>query len=93
VTEQRCDNCRFARVRGADKKRQCLRHAPQPYNAMIFYFGELLRDVAWSTRALANIETPSEHDDLSKEATEAKDYAVWPEVELDDWCGEWQVAP
>jgi hypothetical protein len=90
MTEQCCDNCRFMKLR-VDKKRQCLRHAPQPYNAMLFYLGELLRDVAWSVRASANIEAPSKDDELNKEATEVWDYAVWPEVEPDDWCGEWQT--
>jgi hypothetical protein len=87
-----CNNCRFVYLQ-VDEKLQCRRRAPLPYNAQLFHLSELVRDIAWSARRAANIEEPKEDEDddmgLNKEATEAFDYAVWPEIERDDWCGEW----
>jgi hypothetical protein len=92
-----CDNCRYA-YRQVDNKHQCRRRAPQPYAANIFQLGELLRDVAWSVRVIGNMPVPDDDDEktakevpseIRDEFTEAGDYAVWPEVERDDWCGEW----
>ena len=69
--------------------RECHRRAPLPHNALIYYLGELFRDIAWSQHTIAGLDPPSQHDDLNKEMTEATHYAVWPEVDPDEWCGEW----
>jgi hypothetical protein len=85
-----CGNCKNARPAFASERLECHRHAPAPYNALVFYISELLRDCAWSLRSAHNIEEPWEHDDLRSEATEAPDHAVWPTIERDDWCAEWR---
>jgi hypothetical protein len=59
---------------------------------MIFRLGEILRDIAWNYRVVHEIPTDEKQgldSDITEEVTEATDYAVWPEVETDDWCGEW----
>jgi hypothetical protein len=86
-----CGNCKYARPQFANEKQlECHRHAPVPYNAMVFCLGELIRDCAWSLRVAHNVEEPSEHDQLRNDVTEAPDYAVWPKIERDDWCAEWR---
>lgn len=86
----KCGTCKYSRLQFASKAQlECHRHAPAPYNAMTFRLGELIRDCAWSLRKMANIETTKDDDDVWYEVTEGLSYAVWPEVERDDWCAEW----
>jgi hypothetical protein len=90
MTEE-CSNCHYLRKIWTHKS-ECHRRAPIPVDAYRFYIGELLRDLAWCVHVMSNVEAPSKYDDINKEATEAVDYAMWPEVELDDWCGEWKLS-
>jgi len=72
---------------------ECRRRAPAPFNAREFFFHELLRDIAWSGRVLAHVPLPKDDDkddELSSISSEVNRYAVWPEVDRDDWCGEWE---
>lgn len=89
--EKLCENCQYSRARidGGDRL-QCHRRAPEPYNALVFHIGELIRDIAWNIYIEKIGEEPDKYSDLQKEATEANDYAVWPEVDHDDFCGEWE---
>lgn len=87
--EESCENCRYVRTKNGERSLACHRRAPLPYNAMVFYVAELIRDIAWIIHN-NELGEPEKHDDVGKEATEANDYAVWPEVEVDDWCGEWR---
>lgn len=90
MSEENCGNCKYSRGKFAEEGTlQCRRHAPAPYNALVFSLGDLIRDCAWSLRIAHNIEEPSKHDVVANEITEVPDYAVWPVVERDEWCGEW----
>jgi hypothetical protein len=87
----RCGSCRFFH----DRENECRRYAPRmlyPKKKWLdIHNSELLRDIAWSVRAMAAIGDPkSEYDDLMKEATECSDQC-WPRVESDDWCGEFEA--
>jgi hypothetical protein len=85
-----CGTCKYSRPEFANESQlECHRRAPAPYNAMVFRLGELIRDCAWSLRKTANIETTSDDFDVWNEVTEAPDYALWPKVERDEWCGDW----
>lgn len=86
--EKVCENCRYAQPFG--DRLTCHRRAPVPYNALVFHIGELIRDIAWIIHVKEMGEEPDKYSELRKEATEASDYAVWPEVERDDFCGEWE---
>src|SRR5262245_46506662 len=91
MTEECCDTCRFI-YRAIDDKLQCRRRAPQPYNAMTFRLGEILRDIAWNYRVVHEIPTDEKNpvdQEITDDITEGPDYAIWPEVERDEWCGEW----
>ena len=33
---------------------------------------------------------PEEDEDLKKDAVDALNDASWPDVDGDDWCGEWE---
>lgn len=87
--EENCENCRYSQPKIEGKGLTCHRRAPLPYNAMVFYVAELIRDIAWNIH-IKEVGEPDKHDDVSKEATEADDYVVWPEVERDDFCGEFR---
>ena len=86
-----CDNCRFA-YRTVSNKMECHRRAPEPYTAWLFRLGEIVRDIAWNYRIINNIKT-DEKDlvdrEITDDVTEGPDYACWPVVERDDWCGEY----
>jgi hypothetical protein len=90
----RCGDCKFYMFRDAEGLpiEQCRRHAPSTYPAMRFTHTELVRDIAWSLRAIAEIEPPDDpRDDLNIEATEQTDSGErWPYADEDDWCGEFQ---
>ena len=88
-----CKDCRFFEK----QYRECRRRAPKmdyPKKMWIdIHDSELLRDIAWSLRVMAGIKTPAREDDLddlNQESTELDD-ALWPRVELDDWCGEFET--
>lgn len=83
--EMFCRNCRFF------KRGSCRRYAPQPYNFIIYHALELIRDIAWSLREQSNIEEASSSDVTGTDATEASSYAIWPDVDEMDWCGEWEA--
>lgn len=92
MKKQTCGNCKYSRPEFAGEDLKCHRHAPAPYNAMVFHLGELIRDCAWSLRQAHNIENPDKYDEVNRDVTEGPDYAVWPKVERDDWCAEWKRA-
>lgn len=89
-----CGNCRFAVYSShmAFTARECRRRAPSTFNAFQYRIADLLRDIAWTQRQVNLIETDEEDkfDPVAEEVTEANMYAVWPMVETDDWCGEWE---
>jgi hypothetical protein len=85
-----CANCYYARVDGEVKLTRCHRNAPKSVNSFRFYNGEALRDIAWSLQTLAKVNANAKEEDFLEEATEYATYAGWPEVEEDDWCGEWR---
>jgi hypothetical protein len=88
---ENCGNCKYARPQFANERQlTCHCHAPEPFNAIVYRLGELIRDCAWSLRQGNNIEEPSENDDLRDDVTEAPHYTIWSEVERDEWCGEWK---
>ena len=85
-----CENCHYAR-NSIDKKRQCRRHAPIPMNAFEFKKASILRAIGWVMTVYATGLAPDKKDDdLYDEVTEAMCYASWPDVDVDDWCGEWK---
>ena len=86
-----CITCLFHD--GDESFMQCRRYAPQPYGFYRYYIGEILRDIAWSSRAMAKIEEPSPEDDIAIEATETDTAEItgWPVVSAHDWCGEWRA--
>lgn len=87
-----CENCRYSRPKGdASYGFECRRQAPAPYNALAFHFGDLIREVGWIIHIQAMGKDPEEVSDLRNETTEAGDYAVWPAVNGDEWCGEWNM--
>lgn len=94
---KRCDTCRYWRVREGtqshhadDVEGDCRRRAPQPFNYLLFHELELLREMAWTLRALADLEEPPRYDVLHTEAMSAMEAASWPRVNGDGWCGEWE---
>jgi hypothetical protein len=87
-----CENCRFYKPpQTGIPEALCRRRAPTPYDFLKYYELELLREIAWSIHALAQLPQPSEFDDLNIEATEAASMTTWPIVEPDEWCGEWEI--
>ena len=90
----RCGDCKFYMFRDAEGLaiEECRRNAPHVQPAMRFTNTELLRDIAWSLRAIAKIDPPEDAwDDLNIEATEQSDKGErWPYADEDDWCGEFQ---
>lgn len=91
MAEKLCQNCRYAKPRfAAENDLECHRRAPLPYNALVFHLGELIRDIAWNIYVKEMGEKPDKYSELQRETTEAGDYAVWPQVERDDFCGEWE---
>lgn len=89
--EKTCENCMYAKPKFADEsKLTCHRRAPLPYNSLVFHIGELIRNIAWNIYVKELEEEPDKLSELQIETTEAGDYAVWPEVERDDFCGEWE---
>ena len=90
--KQTCGNCRFLRMHGSESR--CHRRSPKPHSFLRYYEAELLRDLAWSVRELAypnGGDADDPDDDLRVEATEASIETSWPEVMLDEWCGEWDL--
>jgi hypothetical protein len=95
--DKTCKNCLYAAdfcgddIKDDDKI-YCRRHAPSPVSAFRYYIGEVLRDIAYSSRSAGGIVPPEEGgmDDVATEATETPAYSTWPEVSGDDWCGEWR---
>lgn len=92
-----CNNCRFFLADSAAPneyraEHRCQRYAPKSYDGIRYYELELLRDIARSLRTSASIGLPTDSDhDLNTEASEAVNFARWPTVDLDDWCGEWEA--
>lgn len=92
MVKRTCKTCRFLErsTQYSWSSGTCHRYAPRAFNDMPFYAYELLRDIAWSLRTMAKMDPPEEHDEVNKEATEGvRTDASWPEVDGDDWCGEW----
>jgi hypothetical protein len=80
-----CKNCRYF----AHNHSECRRHAPRGARGLNYHNSELLRDVAWSMRNMANIEAPKEDDTSDDLNIEAYQLSLrWPFVEDTDWCGE-----
>jgi hypothetical protein len=91
---ERCETCKFFELDiGSSISGRCHRRAPEAYSLIRYYELELLREIAWNSRILAGIKLPAENDrcDLNTEATETVVSVGWPEVEIDEWCGEWQL--
>jgi hypothetical protein len=81
-----CQTCFYARQNPLNQF-QCHRNAPQPVNYSLFDFRQLLRDIARSLRESANTEDPGGRVMIEDECPFD---AVWPEVEPDEWCGDWR---
>jgi hypothetical protein len=88
---ERCETCKFFEPgNGKANNGRCHRHAPPTYNFLRYYELELLREIAWDVRVIADIAPPDKDNaDLNTEATEAISISAWPEVEPNEWCGEW----
>ena len=86
-----CSACRFY----AAHSEQCRRYAPRMLYPKKKWLDiqavEMLRDIAWSQRTLAGIETDKDdiEDDINMEATELYD-EVFPRTAPNDWCGEFE---
>jgi len=79
---RRCGDCDFYHV----DNEECRRHAPTRRNRMLDYHNsELLRDIAWSVRTMANIEEPGKYDEMNDEP---EMFSKWPYMDENDWCGE-----
>ena len=92
VKHQICESCRFFEQSSTRNqwKGQCRRYAPRPFSASQFYALELLRHIAQAQYAIAKVQPPDdEDDDINTEATEAPHWTSWPDVDAQDWCGEW----
>lgn len=87
--EESCENCKYCRP-ATGGGMHCQRRAPVPFNALVFHLGELVRSIAWNAHVKAFDVAPEEDSDVGKEVTEAPMYTVWPDVEINDWCGEWK---
>lgn len=90
--DENCENCRYARPKfaGAASEFECHRKAPAPWDAFAFHLADLVRDIAWNIHVKIYEKAPEEDSDVAKEVTEAATYSIWPQVEIDDWCGEWE---
>jgi len=82
---RRCGDCDFF----YEENDECRRHAPRRgryHPGLDAHNSELLRDIAWSARTMANIEEPSLGDDMRNEPEIYR--SDWPHVTENDWCGE-----
>jgi hypothetical protein len=79
----RCGDCRFF----FSDDDQCRRHAPARIDWLAHHDSELLRDIAWSLRAIAKLGEPNKYDELFTISAEVNE-EEWPSTTVNDWCGE-----
>jgi hypothetical protein len=82
MADDTCENCRFWRKNVGDYDGACHRNAPSPMPNIV---AELAYKLAYPDKARL---CP---DSIEPDCASAM--AFWPDVDPDDWCGEYEAKP
>jgi len=83
-----CVNCKFFRVLTPNASNgSCHRYAPRGADSATQAMAEALIAIGWVLAKHHKQE--DEMGDMDSERSPFNNVASFPNVELDDWCGEW----